>query len=393
MADPNYYKKNIIDLSSKLKREVGDAFIKLLIYSGDPITDAELRESVDITTISYTATESITLDGSAANQTLPEQIQSYFGDYESDELFVSVIPNAKLHKTSSVFNSQNRLVFNSIGNSSWLHKVRIQSERSQSTIWKGVLNSTLESQIQEPECHIREGFNLVRQGTYYHWVTEFLPNIQGLLKYQKKTGNKPPIIVEPSPPEWVLDYLSILGFEERVVPMRSDTITVGTLITPSRRLRIDQSFNPSTNDLEWVGETYRDAVSAVTESNTERIFISREDADSRRLVNRDELQTELSKLGFESYKLTEYSVADQIKLFSKADCVVGTHGAGLSNIIYSQNVKLLEIIPEDFYWHDFYCICEQLGHGYDYYRTEQNENDNLHVDVDVILKRVQDFLN
>lgn len=79
--------------------------------------------------------------------------------------------------------------------------------------------------------------------------------------------------------------------------------------------------------------------------NHERIYINR---SSRRLVNEIDFQGALKKIGFEIINLEGLSLDDQVSAFAKAKVIVGFHGAGLSNLIYSNEfARVFEIVDSD----------------------------------------------
>lgn len=51
----------------------------------------------------------------------------------------------------------------------------------------------------------------------------------------------------------------------------------------------------------------------------------------------------MSPLGFVAYTLEDMSFSDQVRLLSQAEMVVAAHGAGLTNIIFSQNLIVIEL--------------------------------------------------
>lgn len=96
-----------------------------------------------------------------------------------------------------------------------------------------------------------------------------------------------------------------------------------------------------------------------------RIFISREKARRRKLVNRDHLMEALSSLGFVKFVVEDLSHQEQINLFSSARVVIGAHGAGLTNLIFARQAKVVELFPYSWmpYPH-YYYLCKSLEHPY-----------------------------
>jgi hypothetical protein len=98
-----------------------------------------------------------------------------------------------------------------------------------------------------------------------------------------------------------------------------------------------------------------------------RILISREGAQKRRMVNFDDLVAALRPEGFEVYRLEELTPDEQIELFYDAEMIVGAHGAGLTNAIFSAEVQVLEIFPDWYVLPHYLFLCRSMGHEYAYY--------------------------
>jgi capsular polysaccharide biosynthesis protein len=93
-----------------------------------------------------------------------------------------------------------------------------------------------------------------------------------------------------------------------------------------------------------------------------RIYVSRRDTPKRRLVNEEELFSELRKLGFSRIVPGEMSVPEQVSAFSNASVIVGPHGAGLTNIMFSPpDATIVEICSERISrMNDFRFIADQM---------------------------------
>lgn len=80
---------------------------------------------------------------------------------------------------------------------------------------------------------------------------------------------------------------------------------------------------------------------------SKRVFISRQDAPWRNIINEDEIFNYLKQFGFDRYELSKLSVAEQIVLFSNAEVVIGAHGTGLVNCMFCRpGTKVVEIFQE-----------------------------------------------
>jgi len=75
-----------------------------------------------------------------------------------------------------------------------------------------------------------------------------------------------------------------------------------------------------------------------------RIYVSRERCTHGKISNEDQLLPILFEAGFEKIFPETLSFDEQVALFQGAECIVGAHGAGLTNIIFSSpGSRLVEI--------------------------------------------------
>lgn len=129
--------------------------------------------------------------------------------------------------------------------------------------------------------------------------------------------------------------------------------------------------------------------------NSRRILVSRQGARRRVEENWDELESSLSRYGFESVRLEDLSLADQIETLYDAEALVGVHGAGLTNMVFATpGLRVLEIFPSYFVAPHYYYLSESLGHSY---AVVNGQSDTLNVgrfniDVAAVSRRVEELL-
>ena len=87
--------------------------------------------------------------------------------------------------------------------------------------------------------------------------------------------------------------------------------------------------------------------SLILNNSYNKIFISRGDStkkNKRILENSIEVEKFLSENGFKILILSKYSFLEQAAIFNKAKVIMGLHGAGFANIIFSKKkTKIIEI--------------------------------------------------
>ena len=67
----------------------------------------------------------------------------------------------------------------------------------------------------------------------------------------------------------------------------------------------------------------------------QKIYISRRNALKRRIVNEHEVSEILSRLGFQTIHSEDLPFAEQVRICSRARCIVSNHGAGLTNMLFT----------------------------------------------------------
>jgi capsular polysaccharide biosynthesis protein len=121
---------------------------------------------------------------------------------------------------------------------------------------------------------------------------------------------------------------------------------------------------------EWVCNFLRGRLlpaTAPTQSSPERIYISREGAQSRRLVNEPRLLEVLARYGFTPVRLETMSFTEQVRLFQSAKCIVAPHGAGLANLVFCEpDASVVEILPSEHTNLCYWLLSQQVSLKYYY---------------------------
>jgi capsular polysaccharide biosynthesis protein len=81
-------------------------------------------------------------------------------------------------------------------------------------------------------------------------------------------------------------------------------------------------------------------------SDFDKIYIRREDANYRTILNESDLIDKLKNNGFKIISTSQYEILDQISFFANAKIVLSPYGSGLANIVFcNPGTKVYEISP------------------------------------------------
>lgn len=181
-------------------------------------------------------------------------------------------------------------------------------------------------------------------GAFFHWMIEIVPRLVGLLLSEETM--KRPIVMRPIRHRYQRETLDLLKLSPRFVS--EDVIKVPSAWFPSHTITAKGHGQISPDAIECLN-AFADMFRLRPSTRKRRLYISRSDAQKRKVRNERELVGALTADGFEVCQLASMSLKDQIAAFRSAEVVVGQHGAGLTLIgLCSPNTKVVELYAEKF---------------------------------------------
>jgi hypothetical protein len=171
---------------------------------------------------------------------------------------------------------------------------------------------------------------------WHHWLLDSLTRLMLIADWPELSSL--PVIVPAGLTEPQADSLRLLGIDESRWRRLSDGAhEIDTLVIPQ-----PGNFAPE------ILQKLRDAFRVATGSGATRLYVSRNDATSRRVVNEAEVLAALKPYHVRRVTLTGLSLPEQQALFADADFIIGPHGAGLTNSVFSRSdTHLIELHPHD----------------------------------------------
>lgn len=226
---------------------------------------------------------------------------------------------------------------------------------------------------------------------YFHWMMEILPRMKML---EDEMEHIDYLIIPNDLKKFHKETLNHMGINsEKILEIKDgDHFLCEDLYVPSLPVRNAQI--PT-----WVCDYLREKFSPTTIVEPFRlVYLSREDAFYRNIVNEDEIIIYLRNRGFEIIQMSNLSLEEEIKICSEAKIIVSPHGAALTSIVFTQRCKILELMPpfriKPVYWKiasqvgaEYYYI---VGEGTDAYPTKLRD---FKIDMDCLKETINYMLD
>ena len=129
-------------------------------------------------------------------------------------------------------------------------------------------------------------------------------------------------------------------------------------------------------------------------SNKKKIFIGRKNV-ARVASNAEEIENVMKSFGFETVYFENHTLDEQIAIIRGADYFVSYHGAGLTNLLFSNNpnLKVLEIHNSNakLYWH-YALFCAKMKINYDCFVGGDMVNNSYYIDPEEFKNKVSEWI-
>ncbi|VXD14070.1 putative TPR domain protein [Planktothrix serta PCC 8927] len=196
---------------------------------------------------------------------------------------------------------------------------------------------------------------------YFHWMVDILPRFA---------------ILQQEKPDWQsIDWFLVNSIK---APFQRETlqklgISESKIIESDRHpyIQAKQLIIPSfTGSVGWVTpeiinfhrQLFSSALSSSKNNYPERIFIRRNQAKYRQILNENDVIAYVSEWGVVPVELETLSVEEQACLFAHAKVIITPHGAGLTNLMFCRpETIVIELVSPHYIRHYYWVISQQLG--------------------------------
>ncbi|WP_413161390.1 tetratricopeptide repeat protein [Capilliphycus salinus ALCB114379] len=206
---------------------------------------------------------------------------------------------------------------------------------------------------------------------YFHWMVDILPRFDILQKGGYSWDQIDGFIVNSIQHPFQRETLEKLGVPLTKI-IESDCfpyLQAEKLIVPSFPSYLGWL---STEALTFNRSLFLNSKTQNQPDSPTRIYISRERANYRRIINETEVTSWLSQWGFVRVELESLSVEEQVTLFANAEIILSPHGSGLTNLMFcSPGTTVIELVSPHYIRHYFWVISQQLKLQHYYLKGEE----------------------
>lgn len=197
---------------------------------------------------------------------------------------------------------------------------------------------------------------------YYHWMIDILPRLALLQTSGLDLAQIDWFLVNSIRQPFQRATLEAIGvpLEKTIASDEYSHVQADQLVVPSFPGPLGW---PEAWSLAFLRQQFLPLVkrSSLPVPYPERIYISRAQANHRRVLNEAEVMEQLKPYGFVSIQLESLSFVDQIALFANARIIVAPHGGGLTNTVFCcAETIIVELVNLHYIRHYFLTISQQL---------------------------------
>jgi capsular polysaccharide biosynthesis protein len=228
-----------------------------------------------------------------------------------------------------------------------------------------------------PRATRRQGTHLLLTNqwarNHFHWLLDTLPRA-ALLPLDELREQR--VIVPAGLSPGQVESLERIGIDRsRLVAFDGGHLQVSELVFPSL---VGGTGNPPRWALAWL----RERLVPTPDETGRRLYVSRADATSRRVVNEAELVAALEPHGFERVTPGSLPMLEQLRMFAEAEVILGPHGAGMVNLMGARpGARVIELFEARYVNGCYYALADALELPYWYLVAEGSGRTDLRVDI------------
>lgn len=198
---------------------------------------------------------------------------------------------------------------------------------------------------------------------YYHWTFDTLPRLALIQQAGFVIQGSDRIVINSLKSPFQAESLAQLQITpEQCLTTENCHITAEELLIPT--LLGDTNTIPSPWMIQFLRQSF---LPSPCPSPRRRLYICRNSANYRRVLNQGAVIKLLKTHGFDIIAPETLSFREQIATFAAAEAIVAPHGAGNTNLVYCHpGIPVIELFAPDYVVDCYWLISAALGLDYHY---------------------------
>lgn len=227
---------------------------------------------------------------------------------------------------------------------------------------------------------------------YYHWLIDSLPRLYllGALGLDEPVT----LLMRSNLKAYQMSSLKWCLPKNVTVQYVSDhkMVAIKNLLLPSYISSRTNEYVPIEH-LSYVRDAIFKNVPVKTNRSNERVYISRSRALRRKVINEDDVIACLLRYGYKILHTEKLTLEEQVNQFRAASHIVSPHGAGLTNMLFSDNATIVEFLGNPNYESLYFGrLAATLGHKHHYLPVKQKTKDtDIVVDISVLEEKLAEI--
>lgn len=194
---------------------------------------------------------------------------------------------------------------------------------------------------------------------YWHWLFDVLPRIQ-IIKNVFEIKNIDYFLFPSLKKRFQSETLNLISIpvQKRLFSTKYRHIECDEIIVTEHPYVINNDASNEIQNLplwiiKWLKHSLTKDLNLKDNNFPKKIYIDRSDASKsvkiyRKIVNENEVVNTIENFGYKKITLSNHNFIDQMKYFFNARKIIGLHGAGFANMIFSNpNSNVLELKPSN----------------------------------------------
>ncbi|PSR52462.1 capsular biosynthesis protein [Adhaeribacter arboris] len=217
----------------------------------------------------------------------------------------------------------------------------------------------------------------------YHWFLDVLPRLFVLMQNATETIT---LIMPQNMPEFQRETLKFLLADQPYIQLafisKQEKWQLNSFILPSFVANHNSGYLPP-SILENLRNTIWAGYQVTSTGKPKRIYISRQKATKRKILNEEQVIAALLPYQVEVIYAEELTYRQQVQLFYNTEVVIAPHGAGLTNVLFCRQAQVLELHPVDIIKSHYFMLSKGLGFPY-FYTIGSSSDKELNFQVDLV---------